>query len=88
MFGHVGFAKILIIPTVLFGIFSAFEKLDAPNITVSMAVNAWLLMNVFWMLEMMTASKIFFSIGILLIITAISLSKSLTILNRFKRFKK
>ncbi len=88
MFDKVNIAIFLIIPTLLTGLASAFEKPDAGNISITMAVNSWLAMNIFWMLDMMTAAKDFFFTGIALVLLSILLSGSLKVLDRFKRFRK
>jgi len=88
MFDEIKIATFLIIPTVLTGVASAFEKPDAGNISISMAVNCWLAMNIFWMLEMMVAAKEFFIAGIALVLLSVLLSGSLKVLDRFKRFRK
>jgi len=88
MMEEIKVATILIIPTIITGIISAFEKLDIGNVSISMAVNAWLGMNIFWMLEMMSAAKLCFSIGIGLVIISVFFSRSLRVLYRFKRFRR
>lgn len=88
MLDEIKLASILILPTVITGLFAVFEKMDFGNVSISMAVNAWLGMNIFWMLEMMFVAKICFLVGISLVLLSITFSRNLRVLYRFKRFRK
>ena len=88
MMDKINIAIILIFPTVITGLVSAFEKPDLGNISISMAVNSWLGMNIFWMLDMVSLSKMFMIAGVFLVISSIIFSRNIRILLRFKRFRR
>ncbi|MBI5732572.1 hypothetical protein HY967_01260 [Candidatus Jorgensenbacteria bacterium] len=100
MFGSVTFAELLILPSVIFNfaIFFYTERSFSP-FAVTAAMNAWLMMNILWMVGDMErapilvfAAKITFGIGMLFLLVAFVKSRSsrevlVSVLRRFRRLR-
>lgn len=90
-----GLTYVMIIPTILSALILCYIE-KRPNILlINLAILSWILMNITWMFSELYnienfffTAKIFFLLGLILIIAAILSSKNLTeTFSHFKRFR-
>jgi len=93
-------AQCLMLPTTVAALVTfRYTERSAAAYAITGAMNAWLLMNISWMLSefhtvqaMLTASRWLFATGVVLLLTAFGVTRSAretfaSVLTRFRRFR-